>query len=221
MVQFNVYWVVPYFFLRKDTLMFSYISGKLAEKNTDSVVIDVCGVGFKIYTSSASLADSSLQKGEIVTFHTYMYIKEGIMDLYGFSSKEELNLFELLISVNGVGAKGAVSILSVAPASKISLAIVSDDASLIKKASGIGPKTAQRICLELKDKIKNEAIISSGESDFEYADVAEASTARSDAVSALVVLGYTASEANKAVSAVKESFDDAESYIKHALKNLL
>ena len=201
--------------------MFSYISGKLAEKNTDSVVIDVCGVGFKIYTSAASLSDSSVQKGENVTFHTFMYIKEGIMDLYGFSTREELNLFELLITVNGVGAKGAVSILSVAPASKISLAIVSDDAALIKKASGIGPKTAQRICLELKDKIKNEAIISNAESDFEFSDTADSSGARSDAVSALVVLGYTASEASRAVSAVKESFDDAESYIKHALKNLL
>ncbi len=201
--------------------MFSYISGKLAEKNADSVVIDVSGVGFKIYTSAASLADSGVSKGEIVTFHTFMYIKEGIMDLYGFSTKEELNLFELLISVNGVGAKGALSILSVAPASKISLAIVADDAALIKKASGIGPKTAQRICLELKDKIKNEAIVSNADSDFSVYDTSGASDARNDAVSALVVLGYTASEASKAVAMVKEAYDDAESYIKHALKNLL
>jgi len=128
--------------------MFSYISGTIAEKNENSIVIDVNGVGFKIYTSLTSLSDPTVACGLSVTFHTYMYIKEGIMDLYGFSTKAELNLFELLISVNGVGAKGAVSILSLASPEKLSVSIVTDDASFIKKASGIGAKTAQRICLE-------------------------------------------------------------------------
>lgn len=201
--------------------MFSYISGKLTEKNTDSVVIDVSGVGFKIYTSASSLADASVQKGEKVVFHTYMYIKEGIMDLYGFSTKEELELFELLITVNGVGAKGAVSILSVATASKLSLCILTDDVATIKKASGIGAKTAQRICLDLKDKIKNEAIVHADSNEFVSQDYDEFKNARADAVSALVVLGYSNQEAQKAVSKVKENFDDAESYIKSALKNLL
>ncbi len=200
--------------------MFSYIRGKLVEKTKEYVVIDVSSVGFKLYTSATSLSDSSVSKGDIVTFHTYMYIKEGIMDLYGFSTKEELALFELLITVSGVGAKGAVSILSVAPPSKLSLSIVSDDAATIKKASGIGPKTAQRICLELKDKIKNEAIISSGTDAF-VSTTSENGTARADAISALVVLGYTQQEAQRAVALVKEEYEDAESYIKHALKNLI
>ena len=201
--------------------MFSYIKGKLAEKTKDYVVIDVSGVGFKIYTSANSLADPSLSKGETVTFHTYMYIKEGIMDLYGFSTKEELSLFELLITVSGVGAKGAVAVLSVAPPSKLGLCIVSDDAATIKKANGIGPKTAQRICLELKDKIKNEDIIPSGTDAFVASDTISSGGARADAIGALVVLGYTSQEAQRAVGAVKEDFDDAESYIKQALKNLL
>lgn len=201
--------------------MFSYISGKLVEKSKDYAVIDVSGVGFKIYTSLTSLSDTMVQKGDIVTFHTYLYIKEGIMDLYGFSTKEELNLFELLISVSGVGAKGAVAILSVASPSKLSLSIVSDDVATIKKASGIGAKTAQRICLELKDKIKNEDIISKDTDTFVSLSDTSSDSARQDAISALIVLGYSSSEAQRAVGSVKETFDDAESYIKHALKNLL
>ena len=201
--------------------MFSYISGKLVEKSKDYAVIDVSGVGFKIYTSLTSLSDTMVQKGDIVTFHTYLYIKEGIMDLYGFSTKEELNLFELLISVSGVGAKGAVAILSVASPSNLSLSIVSDDVATIKKASGIGAKTAQRICLELKDKIKNEDIISKDTDAFVSLSDTSSDSARQDAISALIVLGYSSSEAQRAVGSVKETFDDAESYIKHALKNLL
>ena len=201
--------------------MFSYISGKLVEKNKDFAVVDVSGVGFKIYTSLTTLSDQTLQNGDNAIFYTYLYIKEGIMDLYGFSTKEELNLFELLISVSGVGAKGAVSILSVAPPSKISLSIVSDDTTTIKKAAGIGAKTAQRICLELKDKIKNEDIVSVDTDAFVSAIDASSDSARQDAVSALVVLGYSMSEAQRAVGSVKETYDDAETYIKHALKNLL
>lgn len=201
--------------------MFSYIKGKLAEKTKEYVVIDVSGVGFKIFTSANSLADPSISKGETVTFYTYMYIKEGIMDLYGFSTKEELSLFELLITVSGVGAKGAVAVLSVAPPSKLGLCIVSDDAATIKKANGIGPKTAQRICLELKDKIKNEDIIPQNTDAFVSADELASGGARADAISALVVLGYTSQEAQRAVSAVKGDYDDPETYIKHALKNLL
>lgn len=200
--------------------MFSYIKGTLEEKNKDHVVIDVSGVGFKIYTSLTSIMDKNMEKSNEVTFYTYLYIKEGIMDLYGFSTREELSLFELLISVNGVGAKGAVSILSITSPQNISKSIVSDDVSTIKKASGIGAKTAQRICLELKDKIKNEDIVSVNTDAYEiYSE--DKNTYRNDAISALVVLGYKESEAKMAVMKVKESYDDAESYIKMALKNLL
>lgn len=197
--------------------MFSYIRGKVFEKGVNFVVVDVGGVGFKIFTSTSTLQDTSVLAGEICTFHTSLYIKEGIMDLYGFSSKEELTLFELLITVSGVGAKGAISILSVAHPSKLALGIISEDISLIKQASGIGAKTAQRICLELKDKIKNENISAEENVSFDIAPADKSSQA--EAISALMVLGYSAAEAKKAVSSV-EGTNNVEEIIKLALKKL-
>lgn len=198
--------------------MFSYISGILAEKTQNYAVIDVNGVGFKIYSSLTSLSDPKINCGDNVTFHTFMYIKEGIMDLYGFSTKAELNMFELLISVNGVGAKGALSVLSLASTEKIAVSIVTDDSSFIKKAAGIGVKTAQRICLELKDKIANEALVP--EAVCSVAVSGMESSAVKDATDALVALGYSRQEANKAVGSVANPPNDAEALIKLALKNL-
>ncbi len=201
--------------------MFSYLSGYLTEKNESFVVIDVSGVGFKVYTSSTSL-NSVIAKDENdrVTFYTYLYIKEGIMDLYGFSTKEELALFELLISVSGVGAKGAVAILSVANVQKLSVSIATNDVNTIKKASGIGAKTAQRIILELKDKIKNEALTYDA-TDINSQDIVSLSEGKNEAVSALMVLGYSKFEAEKAVSKVDSSVTDTEDIIKAALKALI
>ena len=142
--------------------MFSYLKGYLTQKGQNFAVIEVSGIGFKVYTSATTLQSiSASEENSPVTFYTYLYIKEGIMDLYGFSSQEELNMFELLISVSGVGAKGAIAILSSLTPSKLAVSLVTNDVASIKKASGIGPKTAQRIILELKDKIKNEELIAS------------------------------------------------------------
>ncbi len=199
--------------------MFSYIKGTLAEKCDGYAVVDVNGIGFKIYTSLCSLADTACRVGEPVTFHTYLYIKEGIMDLYGFSTRAELELFLMLISVSGVGAKGAVSILSVAPSDKISLAIVTGDTATIKSAAGIGAKTASRICLELKDKIKNESFVSNDTDAFAPLPFA-ANDNMSEAISALTALGYTAAEAQKAVRGASEG-DSVEDIIKKALKSLM
>ena len=201
--------------------MFSYISGRVAETAVNYVVIDVGGVGFKIFTSLNSLQDETVFVGEKATFHTFLYIKEGIMDLYGFSTKEELSMFELLISVSGVGAKGALAILSVAPPSKLALSIVTGDTATIKKASGIGAKIAQRVVLELKDKIQNESLVSQDSGAFDDFDMPAGDGARGEAVSALVVLGYSAPEAQKAVAKVDESVVDVEDIIKQALKKLL
>ena len=198
--------------------MFSYITGRVAEKTANFVVVDVNGVGFKIYTSLNTLQDASVVSGEKATFYTYLYIKEGIMDLYGFSSKEELTLFELLISVSGVGAKGATAVLSVATPSKLALSIVTGDIATIKQASGIGTKTAQRISLELKDKIKNESLVSDATDAFEQVAPVDAS-AQSEAVSALMVLGYSANEAQKAVASVG-NVGNVEEIVKLALKKL-
>ena len=200
--------------------MFSYIRGILAEKADDYAVVECGGVGFKIYTSLNSLADNKCVQGAEVVFHTYMYIKEGIMDLYGFSTKEELEFFEMLISVSGVGAKGACAILSTLNPTKLAVTIVTGDAASIKKAPGIGTKTAQRIILELKDKIKNESLASADTDAFSEV-VPITSNERDEAVNALIALGYSGAEAKNAVSKVASSVKDVEDIIKNALKNLM
>lgn len=200
--------------------MISYIRGILADKEADHAVVECGGVGFKIYTSYTSLSDEKCVKGSEVIFRTHMYIKEGIMDLYGFSTKEELQMFELLISVTGVGAKGALAILSAMNPSRLALTIATGDAASIKKAPGIGNKTAQRIILELKDKIKNESIVSTNTDAF--ADVVPVSSnERDEAVNALIALGYNGAEAKNAVSKVGPGISDVEDIIKQALKSLM
>ena len=143
------------------------------------------------------------------------------MDLYGFSTKEEKHLFELLISVSGVGAKGAAAVLSVMNPSKLALCIVSDDAASIKQAQGIGAKTAQRICLELKDKIKNEELVSDKTDAFETEIISGGSDIKTDALNALVALGYSRQEARGAVNSVKADCASVEDFIRFALKNML
>ena len=202
--------------------MFSYLKGYLTQKGQNFAVIEVSGIGFKVYTSATTLQSiSASEENSPVTFYTYLYIKEGIMDLYGFSSQEELNMFELLISVSGVGAKGAIAILSSLTPSKLAVSLVTNDVASIKKASGIGPKTAQRIILELKDKIKNEELIASPQE--KSAEEAEfiANDARSEAVSALIVLGYSKFEAERAVAKASPDLTDTEEIIKSALKALI
>ncbi|MBE7030488.1 MAG: Holliday junction branch migration protein RuvA [Ruminococcaceae bacterium] len=199
--------------------MFRYITGNLAEKGLNHAVVDVNGVGFKIYTSLNSL--SAIQPDSRVTFYTYLYLKEGIMDLYGFVTDEELTMFELLLTVSGVGAKGALSILSVAPVQKIALAIATGDVATIKQASGIGPKIAQRVVLELKDKVNRDQM-SGGGVELPSAQVMTSNgDSRAEAVSALMVLGYSNGEAIKAVSRVDDSVSDVEEIVKQALKKLL
>jgi len=200
--------------------MFSYIKGILTDKSDDYAVVECGGVGFKIYTSLNSLADAKCVQGTEVTFHTYMYIKEGIMDLYGFSTKEELQFFEMLISVSGVGAKGATAILSTLNPSKLALTIATGDAASIKKAPGVGTKTAQRIILELKDKIKNESLVGKDTDAFSEV-VPVASNERDEAINALIALGYSGLEAKNAVAKVSPSVSDVEGIIKNALKNLM
>lgn len=200
--------------------MISYIKGILADKAADHAVVECGGVGFKIYSSYNSLMDNKCVKGSEVVFRTHMYIKEGIMDLYGFMTTEELELFELLISVTGVGAKGALAVLSSMSPSKLSLTIATGDANAIKKAPGIGPKTAQRIILELKDKIKNESFIADPKDAFSEI-VPITSNEREEAVNALVALGYNGYEAKNAVSKIPADITDVEAIIKQALKSLM
>lgn len=195
--------------------MFGYIRGKIVSKELSYVISDVNGVGFKIYSSVNSI--SALKINEEATLYTYLYIKEGIMDLYGFATEEELSMFEMLISVSGVGAKGAIAILSIGSPSKIAVALVTNDVKTIKSAQGIGPKIAQRIILELKDKIKNEDLTLQSEETEQVIDT----DLKQEAVKALMVLGYSKNEAQKAVSKADSSITDLEELIKAALKAVL
>lgn len=196
--------------------MFYYIKGKVVHKDVNFAVIETGGIGYRIFTSMTTL--SRIETGDTATMHTYMYVREDIVNIYGFSTSEELSMFEKLISVNGVGPKAALAILSVAPPERFALAVVTGDAKLITKAQGVGPKLAQRIILELKDKLKGEDLPKN------TADIAVETTDMSDslaeAVSALVVLGYSQAEAQSAVAKCNPS-DNVELIVKEGLKNLL
>ena len=194
--------------------MFDYISGRLAQKAAGYAVVDVGGVGYRILTSGRSLSGVG-DTGGAVTFYTYLHVREDIFDLFGFSTAEERATFELLISVSGVGPKAALNILSALTAQSLAIAIATNDSKAITAAQGVGPKLAQRIILELKDKIKKEHIAGG----VQFEPINENSLI-GEAAEALVVLGYAPSDAARAVQAVGEGLS-LEETIKTALKILL
>ena len=196
--------------------MFAYLKGILAIKRNDTVVIDVNGVGYKLnvpYSTYQLLPEV----GEEVKLNTYMAIRENDISLFGFFSNEELRIFELLISVSGVGPKSAIGVLSDISPADFSLAVITDDVNRLTKVSGIGKKTAQRIIVELKDKMKNEDVVVSCD---------EAPVIRSvvnsdieEAIAALQVLGYPNKDAVNMVNAVANDGMSVEEIVKQALKN--
>lgn len=197
--------------------MFYYIAGTVAHKEDGFAVIDAGGVGYKLLTSLNSL-DQLGAVGSDAKMYTYLYVREGVFDLYGFASEEELNMFLLLIGVSGVGPKAALAVLSVLTPSALALAVVTGDTKSITRANGVGPKVAQRVVLELKDKIKNEDMIAMSGSDEQVGD--STFTASNEAVEALCVLGYSAFEAKQALSGI-DLAQDLELVIRDALKKLM
>ena len=184
--------------------MFAYIKGTLEMKMTDYVVIDVGGLGYKIYMSSIGM-DKLGNIGEQVKVYTYFRVREDDVSIYGFNSNEELRMFELLLSVSGVGAKTALSMLAVCTPSEFVLAIVSEDINVLTSIPGIGPKSAKRIILELKDKIKKEEQIqelTSASKEIKISTKVQEAIQKdnviSEAVAALQVLGYNRKEIEKA-----------------------
>ncbi len=193
--------------------MFYYIKGNVTYKTYNFMVIDVGGVGYKIYSSMTTLEKASLNSEFLV--YTYTHIREDLFDIYGFSSVEELNTFQMLISVSGVGPRGALSIVSYMPTDKFALAVIHSDIKAITAAPGIGKKIAERIVLELKDKISKELNLTGRE--MELAASAADTGNFDEAVNALMVLGYSALEAKGAVIAVKDSCSSVEDIIKKSL----
>ena len=195
--------------------MYYYIKGTLVQKNDNYIVVDANGVGYMIYTSLNSMQNTG-EVGKKITIYTYLHVREDVMDLFGFTTIEEKNMFMHLISVSGVGPKAALSILSVTTPAKFALAVITNDVKTITKASGVGPKMAQRVILELKDKMKSDEL----EIDLEDESDDILSDNRSEAISALVVLGYSSNDAQKAVKGIDGTLS-VEEIIKKALAGLL
>ena len=199
--------------------MYYYISGELVLADPVNAVIDAQGVGYRIYISGTTLGKIASKIGSNVRLYTYLSVKDDAMELYGFYTLEELASFKMLISVSGVGAKSAVSILSLMSPERFAQAVVNGDAKAIAKAQGIGSKTAQRIILELKDKIGKEL---SPDDDYigETVSNASASSNIAAATDGLLVLGYTRSEAAYALKGLDPSLD-VEVLIRNALSKLM
>lgn len=196
--------------------MIRFIKGIFHPGLSGSVIIETAsGMGFEVNIPANSSLYKNLE-GEEVKVYTSMIVREDDVSLYGFSDRENLELFELLITVNGIGAKAGMSIMSALPPSELKRAIAMGDVKAISAANGVGKKTAERVILELKDKVGTFDDDVLAESDV----FIPASDERSEAVAALIALGYTKNEAADAVGKVKKEDLTCEEYIKNALKNL-
>ncbi|CCY68743.1 holliday junction DNA helicase RuvA [Clostridium sp. CAG:678] len=193
------------------------LTGELTYIGDQFLVVECGGVGFKCFTSVATAANAG-RIGDQIRLYTYLSVKEDALDLYGFKTENELRAFKLLISVSGVGPKAAVSILSEMSADKLSLAVAAGDTKAITRANGVGKKIAERIVLELKDKMAGVTLSSSESSVSAAASVAEDSPA-GEAVAALVALGFSKSDAAAAVGAMDSSLP-ADEMIRQGLRQL-
>ena len=197
--------------------MIRFVKGRFYPQADGTCVIEnSSGIGF-LMTIAANCPLYKHYEGEEVKAYTLMTVREDDISLFGFSSMDELDLFKLLISVNGVGAKAGISIMSILPVDELKRAIASGDSKTIATANGVGKKTAERVIIDLKDKVGDFDVTESGASDVQAAAF---TSERSEAVSALMALGYSKNEAEQSVGKVKDNDLRAEDYIKFALKNM-
>ena len=189
--------------------MIGYLRGTLIHRDLKSALLDVHGVGYKVYTNTGSLdsnKNDSKDGAKEIEFFTYLAVRENALDLYGFTTRDELDFFELLLTVSGIGPKSAMAILSVASVSTLKTAISTEDSSHLTKVSGIGKKNAEKIVLELKDKIGT------------YVFDGKIESHDSDAIEALKALGYSEKESREALK--KVGGETTEDKVRAALKNL-
>lgn len=186
--------------------MIGSIRGKVQFKSTSYIILDANGVGYKVSVTPPLLL--SLKQNQDITLVIHTYVREDQISLYGFQTLPELEFFELLLTVSGVGPKSAIGIMSLASLDMIKSAIVSEDPSVFTKVSGIGRKTAERVIVELKEKLRGEA------------SSAPVAREHSDALDALIALGYSQQEAREALKTVPKEVSDLQSKIKLALKSL-
>ena len=203
--------------------MISFICGQVADITENSVIIETGGIGYEIFMTGEAIDQAVRMEGK-VKIHTYFQVREDAMQLYGFWHKDDLQVFRLLLSVNGIGPKAALGVLSGLSADELRFAVLSDDVKTLSRAPGIGKKTAQKLILELKDKLKLEdAFEKKLMHEQENADLnsTDFHDGRQEAVEALTALGYSSSEALKAVHKVTDvDPGDVEAILKAALKQL-
>lgn len=199
--------------------MYEYIKGKYIGINKDYIIVENSGLGYKIFTSGGTM--SSMPKtGEEVMLYIEQIVREDFIGLYGFESKEELEMFKLLLGINGVGSKAALSLLSISRVNNLKYAIIMEDEKHICRAPGIGKKTAARIILEIKDKLKKENMAISKNEDGTIEDDNNYATAVNEALGALLSLGYSEKEAELSLKQVNKE-DTVENIIKSCLKVLM
>ncbi len=201
--------------------MIAFIKGVIEDITEENVVLDVQGVGFNVKISNGTVAELP-NIGEEVKLYTYTCVREDAFLLYGFLSRDELNIFKKLITVNGIGPKGGLAILSVMSADDLRFAIMSGDVKMIATAPGIGKKTAERVVLDLRDKVSMEdTMIHREMMQGNVRESTEGNSAKSEAIEALVALGYSSQEALHAVKQVEITENmDVEMILKTALKNM-
>jgi len=198
--------------------MISYIKGIVADVEDNAVIVECGGIGYRIFATPQVLQEG-LRIGEDIAIHTYLQVKEDDMQLYGFTSRDDLQIFKLLISVNGIGPKAGMGILSGLSADEIRFAILSDDVATMSKAPGIGKKTAGKLILELKDKLSLQDAFEQKLSNQMTNEDSDGGEAQREAIEALSALGYSGAEALKAMKQIDISqHDDVSSLLKEALK---
>ncbi len=190
--------------------MISFLRGKIINKGDGYIILEVANVGYQVFITPIMFAEIDI--GQEVEMYTHQYVREDTLDLFGFGSMDELELFKLLISISGIGPRSAIGVLSIAKTEDIKQSIASGDASLLTKVSGIGRKTAERVVLELKEKI-GAINLGSGKKGF-------STIANSDEIDALIALGYSASQARQALSEIDPKIKDSGDKIRAALKKL-
>ena len=199
--------------------MFYYLNGTVAEIAAGLAVIDCGGVGYACATTNYTL--SQLKKGERARLYTYLHVREDIFELYGFASQQELNSFKMLIGVSGVGPKAALAILSATTPQNLALSIVTEDEKALTAAQGIGKKIAQRIILELKDKLAKEQSSFTVPSGGGSAPMPLGGSKSGEAAAALAVLGYGSQEISTALKGIDMDALPLEEIIRHALKKMV
>ena len=200
--------------------MIAFIKGNVADLTAEYVTVDVNGIGYQAYVSARDIRTMP-GIGEKVTLYTYLNVYQDGIALYGFLSKDDLMVFKMLITVSGVGPKAALGVLSALSANDLRYAVFSDDSKTISKAPGIGPKTAKKIILDLKDKLNLEDVLEPESGDTAGFSTSDASGAQADAVAALTALGYSAADALRAVRAAAKEGMDTEQILKAALRQII